>query len=296
MAYQKDTANTVAQAFDKFLAFCCLHGGFTRLPDSGTIKSISKGNVRYDFDTSLKYRTANYNRGFYITCRMSINGVFQPIETYIATWTYEPPFVAIDMFANNNDCYLVIELSNGVFTQLGIGKVVDLTQDVTGGWFLVANGAMSCALSSPKEYYAAYEYDYRMSSFFNTPNVSASSTNNLSRSYIYDEIFKETQTVSNTYFCGHLNSLTDSLIIRTPASNILRHTSPPLYYVDKNAVENTEYVKGYVYGCRPCQTYLLQPRDVIIDNWMMFPLTSVNDNSINYPSCEGRGYLFYTGD
>lgn len=295
MAYQKDTANTVEQVFDKFLAFCCLYGGYSRLPDSGTEKSITKGSVTYKFDTL--FRTSNNNKldkGSYISCKMTVNGTTQPLITTLALWMYQPPFVAIDMFANANDCYLIIELSNGVFTQLGIGKVVDLTGDVQGGFFLQANGMLEVNDIS-LNYQNCIGDSTMRSSFFGCP-TSRDDTGINSRSYVFDGTFKETQRNNTTYFCGHNNPLTDSLIVRTPASNILRHTSPPLYYVDKNTVENTEYVKGYVYGCRPCRTDLLQFRDTIIDNWMMFPLTSINDNISQYPSCQGRGYLFYTGD
>lgn len=301
MAYQKDTANTLSQALDKFLSFCCLHGGYIRNQDSGTVKSIKKNGVNFNFNGVLKTATILQLRTYYLECWMSYDsGVSSPQRTSMATWKFEEPFVAIDMFANQNTCVLVVEIGDGIFTELAFGRSVDLTGDVQGGEFLVANGQMDGADTANGPYFSCIKYSRLASSFFNTPLTSDDACPG--RSYVRvantnsANDFVELGTNQNQYFCGHNNPLTNGLIVRTPASNILRHTSPPLYFMRKEPVSGQYYVAGYVDGVRPCTMHLLTPRDIIMDRWMAFPITSVVDNSSMYPPCEMRGYLFDMGD
>lgn len=303
MAYQKDTANTLVQVIDKFLSFCCLHGGYTRNPDSGTVKSIKKGDVNWNFDSALKTvdSYANYRISKVCDCYMSYgNGVRQQHNSQMAVWQFNEPFVAIDMFANQNECVLVVEVSQGVFTELAIGKYVNLSDDTMFGEFLVANGQTDPGSHTPT-YANCTTHSLSKSSFFATP-ANEFVTKYQARSYVRlantnsASDFAELNQNQNQYFGGHSNPLTEVLIARTPASNILRHTSPPLYFNRKNTALNMFYVAGYVNGVRPCTMHLLQPRDIIMDRWMAFPMTSVVDNSSMYPPCSMRGYLFDMGD
>lgn len=301
MAYQKDTVNTLAQAIDKFLSFCCLHGGYTRNPDSGTVKSIKKGDINWNFDSKLKFVNIINLVSNYIECWMSYDtGVSSSQMTSMSTWKFKEPFVAIHMFANQNTCSLVVEISNGVFTELAFGNVKDFTGDLQGGEFLVANGQMDGKNEAAGPYYSCVEYSRRASSFFNTPTLDVDNCPGTSYVRLANtnspSDFVELGLDKGQYFCGHNNPLTSTLIERSPASNILRHTSPPLYFMRKDQMSNRYYVAGHIEGVRPCTMNLLQPVDVIMDRWMAFPMTSINDNSSMYPSCNMRGYLFDMGD
>lgn len=295
MAYQKDTANTIIQAVDKFFEFCCLHGGFVRLPNSGIVRGIQKGSMKWYIEPVIVNANSTWSKGSVVKCWMETSGgVIQPQPTYLAVWMFTEPFVAIDMFANETDCFLMLEVSDGVFTQVGIGNVKGLTfsNDV---YFLTANGAISTEASG--RYYDV-TYDYERAAFFNCPTRRATSATKFkSGSYIYDGEFKETQYLNGVnFFCGHYNSLTDALIRRTPCSNNLRHVSPTIYYIAKNASENSQYLSGYIHGVRPCTCDLLSLRDIIMDNWMFFPCTALNNNNSLYPSGDNRGYLIWMGD
>lgn len=311
MAYSTVTASTLDDVISQICAFAVANAGFT---DEGTATysgathyRISKGGIYWTFVRST------YDSRYHILARMSysISNTSDPTPsngqrnwTEASFWGFSGPFTNLYLFSEGTCVFAVVEVTAGVFTHLCIGNITKL--DTFEGGEFVAGTFLDYGYSTGSP--SVWQYQDANSSQNCTMFPAAKDDKTLEAYTTSMRWVKPSGRVNNendfaTFAANRNNNqavgdtqegFTEQMYGRTPNSATSRSVLFPInIYVYDYVLNNGLYhLAGVVPGIRHLNMRLLDPAEVTLNDWQVFPYCAKSSNKVNYPYTANRGFAY----
>lgn len=297
MAYSQTTASSLTDVITQIIGYAIANAGFT---DEGS--ATYGGHTKYRMSKNGLYWTfyTDYTSGYYrIRVRMSysISDIAAPTSansqwdwTIMSAWIYGGPYPNLYMYSDGLTVHSCLEVTTGIFTHLSIGSITK-TDTFTGGEYCAGNYYERTYNSGGQNYF--YWDDSYGSPLFSGGWHSRSHTSLLS----YIRSVKPTGATNNeadfAAFSYHRNDQhaqgvfisgpCDYLMRDAPNTATLRTPLFPCYIFIRDQTTGLYRSSGYVEGLRLVQMEYLNPAEIILNNWQVFPLIRQEGNSIGSP-------------
>lgn len=297
MAYSQTTASTLDDVITQIIGYAVANAGFT---DEGSV--TYSGNTRYRMSKGGIYWTfySNYTSSKYrIRVRMSysISPTEDPTDlnsqddwTHISAWGFGGPYPNLYMFSDGLTVHACLEVTNGIFTHLSVGSITK-TDTFTGGEY--------CA-GIHYEYQTwngTYNY-YNWDTAYGTPLFPGGDNTRNGTTYLSyirsvpvagatnDEfdfapfgVIKNDQSASGVFVGG----ICDYLMRDSPNTATLRTPLFPSYIFVRDPITLLYKSSGYVEGMRLVNMEFLNPGEIILNNWQVFPLIRQEGDGMSSP-------------
>lgn len=299
MAFTVSSATDISDIINQISTFSATNAGFTN-HGSGL---LSKGGIYWKLTNPA---IALWGGFYHLSIHMSYSstlfdedhGAFGP--TMASFYTYAGPYSNVFLFTDGVSVNCVVELTTNVYTHLSFGSITK-TDTFTGGEFTAGvfadnkqwNGVIN-----------AFQYDaFWNTNFMPGEDTTAIPTLSYPGSYVrsikpagadnnhLDFIgFKRRVAEQSAFGCvGKLNadgndSPIQELIDRSPNDSTLRTPLFPTYIFLRDPLTAMKKMSGYVANCRLVNMTYLDPEDVILTDWQVFPIVSKVTNLEYYPN------------
>lgn len=298
MAYSVTSASSIDDVVSQIVAFAVAQAGFT---NEGVVNltgvnryRISKGGIYWTI------RSNNFGGKQHITGRMSysINGTSDPTNTngqynwtVTSLWGFPGPFPNLYLFTEGTCVHAVIELTTGVFNHFSIG-VIEKSDTFTGGEYVVGSLMDNQDWDGTKNVYSNIDSSYSsslMSGGFNSKvsnqyhsyirNIPTGGASNNESDFAPFAYSRNSQHAYGTTWNGIVQPLFD----RTPNTATLRSITLPAYVQFYDFVNGLVQLGGNVPGMRIINLGYLDPGEIILNNWQVFPFVSKYGDRVSYP-------------
>lgn len=305
MAFQVTTASSKEDVISQIMAFAVANAGFT--DQSGVGRSrLKKGDIYWSFAAST------YSSRHHILARMSytVSNTADPTATNgqrnwteMSLWEFAGPYPNLYLFTEGTCVFAALEVTTGVFAHLSFGNIVKL-DTFTGGEF-VAGGMFDYGtkIGSPSVWNYQDNNTNKNACMFTGGRNSKGDINNSALRWV-----RPTGQTNNEGDFGHFgynansnqpigdtyNGFTQELFDRTPNSATSRSILLPIniYNYDYALNNGLLHLTGYVPGIRFVNMRLLDPAEVIMNDWQCFPFVAKSSDKLNYPLTSNYGYAF----
>lgn len=308
MAYTQTTASSLQDVISQLCAFAVAQAGFTNNGTATyggkTYHRISKGGIYWTFVDSY-YSSKNH-----ILLRMSYNisDTVSPTNlngqwdwTVMSCWGFAGPFPTLYMFSDGSAVHGVLELTNGIFNHISFGNI-QKTDTFEGGEY--------CASQFfDRQYwdvgYNANRYywdDHFGSTMFPGGWITRPYTSNLSyiRSVQVSGVtnaegdfaaFSNNRNNQHAIGVG-VNGILDPLMRDSPNSATLRTPLFPCYVNVRDPVTGLYRSTGYVGNIRLVNMKYVDPGEIILNDWQVFPFIQEEGTGISCPVTGNWGWAY----
>lgn len=294
MAYSQTTASSLTDVITQIIAYAVANAGFT---DEGS--ATYSGSTKYRMSKNGIYWTfyTDYTSGYYrIRVRMSysISNTEAPTSansqwdwTIMSAWLYGGPYPNLYMYSDGLTVHSCLEVTNGIFTHLSVGNITK-TDTFTGGEYCAGNYYERKTPSNTFYWDDSYGsplftggYNTRIntSALSYIRSVPATGYTGTEADFAGFGRIRNSQ-LANGVFMG---SPFDYLMRDAPNTATLRTPLFPVYIFLLDPVTGLYRSSGYVEGMRLVQMEYLNPAEIILNNWQVFPLIRQEGDSINAP-------------
>lgn len=316
MAFQQTTASSLDDVISQICAFAVANAGFT---DNGTttvsgytVRRISKGGIYWSFRPDQSNIGAAGISLYHIFCRMSYNitsgatptsGNGQREWTAMSCWNFPGPYPTLYLFTEGNAVHAVLELTTRVFNHISFGKIIK-TDTFTGGEYICAN---FCNYRSSN----LYQFDNSYTYTFNCGDGDAVGTNTGSPNTNagYAQYLRSVKTTGQTGyepdFCEYgyyrnnqavigsgIGGICARLFDDTPNVATMRSVLLPQYVFVRNDSTGLKRISGYIPDVRLVPMTYLDPGEIILNDWQVFPFIAKESNNSNYPGSGKYGLAY----
>ena len=233
-------------------------------------------------------------------------------DSCFSAWNFPGPYASLYMFATPACVHAVVELSAGVFNHISLG-IITKTDTIIGGEYLVM-GAY--------QYYTSYFDSALQLTVYNLADATSYSNHlpwvgsgldgsmstavqtGLIKNYMryvqpntaYGDRrdfapFGSVEYGQKAAGCTY-GYIIDSLLRDSPNTATQRSVMFPQYIMLLDAPSGTYNMAGYIPNCRIVSMRGLSPKDIIYNDWQVFPVTTKNPTTI-YASGSGNIGLAY---
>lgn len=296
MAYSQTTASSLTDVITQIIAYAVANAGFT---DEGS--ATYSGSTKYRMSKNGIYWTfyTDYTSGFYrIRVRMSysISGIALPTNangqwdnTIMSAWGYGGPYPNLYMYSDGLTVHSCLEVTNGIFTHLSVGNITK-TDTFTGGEYCAGNYYERKYGSGTTYFYWDDAYGSPLfSGGWNTRSgtsalsfvraVKPTGATNNEADFAAFSYWRNDQHAQGVFMGGPC----DYLMRDAPNTATLRTPLFPSYIFIRDQVTGLYRSSGYVEGMRLVQIEYLNPAEIILNDWQVFPLIRQEGDSINAP-------------
>lgn len=293
------------------------------LSNGRTIYRCSKGGLTWGFSRSRAGTNIRPDFGFYIILsfnasldRPEADVVNTPSTPFrVSCWDFAGPYSNVYMYTDGTAVHCAIELASGIFTHFSIGSITK-TETFTGGEYVAGiggsrqtgdpllynnlNSSYMCpyfpgvrlqsapaggSYHSNANFYASiravplsgtntgYSRFAHFSRDSNNNNASGEGINGMSEQWQHES------------YHGSTNGLkVNTENQRTPLwPNIIR--------LD-HQTNNLWRMSGHIPSMRFCYIDFLNPGDIILNDWQVFPYTQKNGDRVQCPNSGGYGVAY----
>lgn len=317
MAFQQTTASSIDDVISQICAFAVANAGFTdqgtTVVSSRTVRRISKGGIYWSF------RSDQSNIGeaglslYHIFARMSYNitsgatptsGNGQRDWTAMSLWNFPGPYPTLYLFTEGNAVHAVLELTTRVFNHISFGSIIK-TDTFTGGEYICSN---FCNYRNNNLYQFNNSYTYT----FNCgdgDSVGTNYGNPNSHTGGYNQFLRSVKTTGQTGyepdFCEYgyyrnnqavigsgIGGICARLFDDTPNVATMRSVLLPQYVFVRNDSTGLKQISGYIPDVRLVPMTYLDPGEIILNDWQVFPFIAKESNNSNYPGSGKYGLAY----
>lgn len=304
MAFSVTAAASMGDVLDQVVAFAVANAGFTNggnyTISTQTYRRLTKGGITWHF-VPVGAIGASANN---ILGRMSYssaaawpttaNGAeFESICTFNA---FAGPYINLFMFTDGTNVHVCVEMTNNIFTHMSFGKMTVTDSSIGGGEYFVGN---HFHFKNPTLY-----GDWRSPTNGNSPpwmyNTVAQTSMYGGNRCDYTRFYKLSAGPLNDYrdFSAHgvyrnsiqtepqgPNGHNDELILRSPPnSGTGRSILLPIWIDQYDPAVGLLRTTGYIPNIRVLNMNNLNPKEIILTNWQVFPIAQQDGDSVNVPN------------
>jgi hypothetical protein len=308
MAYSLTTASSLQDVISQMHSFAVANAGFADAGDislSGgrTLKRLSKGGIYYHL---APHATLNKIRGYMgysarsTDVPASTTSDSQPYDTIMSAWAFPGPYPSLYLYSEGTCVYAVVELTNGIFNHFAFGKITK-TDTFTGGEFMTAGHYDTQFTQASIQYYYPVDSGNQHAAYQGS-NISAgqSSGAGFVRAAPAAGAFNDYRDFAGLGFLlnnqragmSGPNSITDRLLRDSPNAATLRTPIFPMYVMILDPSPNLYRLAGYLPGVRACPNRYVDPAELILTDWQVFPLTQKNATGLICAPCGNYGVAY----
>ena len=312
--YATGNATTVNALLDAFVSFCVANAGMTLAVDrQETMNDVANIYITGVGYQQSQYRTVCLTKGpsnWWLTyCYDDVRAFISESSFDSGTWhtsgnesyaqndkqsyvqslsPITPPFTTYDFFTEGTCVHMAAQMSNGAFTHFSIGDVTKYGSWIGGHYVAITNtasGSNSSYLNNGgmyPQYHLFGNTAYATMTYIYAPNKAGTrtfATFGSTQGQDYNDGY------TPAYAFSQNTGVIDTLIANTPNTFNNRATGPRLELflldVPPDGTSRLWRPCGYIPNLRPINIRLLNPRDVVNDDWMVFPLQSKNLGVLN---------------
>lgn len=311
MAYTVVAASTLDDVISQICAFAVANAGFTNegtaTYSGATRYRISKGGIYWTFVRST------HNSRYHILGRMSysISHTADPTTangqrnwTEASFWGFSGPFTNLYLFSEGTCVFAVVEVTAGVFTHLCIGNITKL--DTFEGGEFISGTLLDYGNSTGNP--SVWQFQDASSSYNCTLFPANLSSKNAGAYTSAMRWVRPSGKVNDqgdfASFGCNLNSnqavgdtqggFTEVLYERTPNSATSRSVLFPIniYNYDYTLANGLYHLSGVVPGIRHLNLRLLDPAEIVLNDWQVFPYCAKSSDKVKYPYTANRGFAY----
>ena len=320
MPFTQTAATTINDVISQVCQYAVDHAGFTwensTTVGGNTVYRISKGGIYWSFryDTNTTTGGTQYRIKCWMTTSLVTNVdptflVGQRTPSSVSFWNFPGPFPALYIYTEGTCIHMVLEVTTGVFTHMSFGKITKIDTFI-GGEYLTGNSV---------EYRPSngtwYPYQFNISNdspIFCGDEIIGSTmpTDNNGRyvssfhSYIRNVLDVPPANENGNFarmgqyidgqisgMCGP-NGMTSRIFRDTPNVGTLRSIVLPMYATIRDPVSRLCRLSGYVPDVRLVPMKYLNPGEVILNDWQVFPFVAKESDKVNYPETANWGLAY----
>lgn len=314
MAFLQSTASSQNDVISQLCAFAVANAGFT---DQGTATfggitryRISKGPIFWSFYAWYGATSESNGNSHHIISKMSysISDTADPTSanssykfTYTSLFQFPGPYPTLYLFTDGNAVHVCIELTTGVFNHISFGGIIKY-DTFEGGEYITS------ILWDHKDYgVPSYLYTPALAGTYvslmfeggadGKPNPTGTSyiRNIKSSGATFDEAdfaaFAHNRN-SNQAFGNSYKGIIQPLLSRSPNTATLRSILLQSYVSFYDYTTSLHVVSGYVPAMRFVNMKFLDPGEIILNNWQVFPYISKSGDRVSYPVTGDYGIAY----
>ena len=330
MSYSLTTASSIDDVISQVCQYAVDHAGFA-WESSTTVGGrtqfrISKNGLYWNFRAELynplmgpAWRIKSYMTTVLVNLIEPTELQGQYRATMTSLWNFPGPYPSLYLFSEGTCVHMVLEVTTGVFTHMSFGAIAK-TDNFVGGEYLVGNFADY--RSSYPNSLGQYPYlpeltnGYQSIAFLGDNGVGTATGGLPSQAYHYSYVRNvldnpPTKAYGNFATVGLAVSfavgpgtelqcagmagaggMTDRIFRDAPNLGTLRSPIFPMYVTLRDPISSLRFLAGHIPNVRLCPMKYLDPGEIILTDWIVFPYIAKESNLVNYPSSGNYGLAY----
>lgn len=316
MAYVQTTASSLPDVISQICAFAIANAGFADVGndtfDGKTYHRISKNGIIWTFfdEYSGGKHRINFRMSYSVATGFAptnLNGQWD--WTTMSAWGFPGPFPNLYIFSQGNAVHAVLELTTGIFNHISFGNITK-TDTFIGGEYCASQyyerqyydgGILSNRYYWDDAYgstmfsggWHTRPYTSRLSYIRSVRAAAASPYADGTEKYDERDFAAFSYNRNDQHAVGvGVNGFADYLMRDSPNAATLRTALFPAYINIRDPVSGLYRSSGYVEGIRLVDMKYLDPGEIVMNDWQVFPFIAEEGLGVSCPVTGTWGWAY----